>query len=60
MAKHKKYNWIPTRLTEEEFNEFIFPYLTSGSRGPQKQLSFYKLFCYFTKQNYILSNDTTF
>ena len=41
-----KYNRIPEELREEEFNEFILPHLTKGTRGPDKKISFFKLFNY--------------
>jgi hypothetical protein len=44
MARKKQYNTIPVALSEKEFNEFILPHLKKGSRGPEKKISFYKLF----------------
>lgn len=44
-----KYNSIPVFLNENEFNEFVLPHLKKGGRGPNKKISFYKLF------NYILT-----
>ena len=41
-----EYNRIPVKLTEEQFKEFIFPYLVTGSRGPKKKVSLFKLFNY--------------
>lgn len=49
MTQSKQWRGIPTRLTEEQFNEFILPHLTGGKRGPKTALSFYKFF------NYILT-----
>ena len=46
MAKSKQYHSIPTKLTEDEFHEFVLPHLTKGSRGPKTKLSFYRLFTY--------------
>ena len=42
-----RYNWIPTELTESDFNEFIFPHITNGSRGPKPKISYFKMFNYF-------------
>ena len=42
-----RYNWIPTELTESDFNEFIFPHITNGSRGPKPKISSLKMFNYF-------------
>ena len=49
MARKKQYNAIPVALSEKEFNEFILPHLKRGSRGPNKKISFYKLFNYILK-----------
>jgi transposase len=40
------YNRIPTQLTENEFNEFVFPYLQNGKRGPRPKIALYKIFNY--------------
>ena len=42
-----RYNWIPTELSENDFNEFIFPHITSGRRGPKPKISYFKMFNYF-------------
>lgn len=42
-----RYNWIPTSLSESEFNEFIFGHITSGRRGPKPRISYFKMFNYF-------------
>ena len=49
MPRTKKYQSIPTRLREEEFNEFVLPHLTKGSRGPNTKISFYRIFNYILK-----------
>jgi transposase len=49
MSKSKKYKSIPTHLSENEFNEFVLPYLSQGSRGPSTKVSFYHLFNYILK-----------
>ena len=49
MAKSKKYQSIPTVLKEGEFNEFVLPHLTKGSRGPNTKLTFHRLFNYLLK-----------
>ncbi|MBF0240518.1 MAG: hypothetical protein HQM12_22680 [SAR324 cluster bacterium] len=43
MSKTRKYQWIPTHLSEAEFNEFILSHLSAGSRGPSEKLSFYRI-----------------
>ena len=45
-SKRPCYNTLPTKLTEKQFNEFILPSLSIGSRGPKPKLSFYKIFTY--------------
>jgi len=49
MSRSKKYQSIPTHLTEAEFEQFVLLYLTEGSRGPSTKLSFYRLFNYILK-----------
>jgi hypothetical protein len=49
MARSKKYQSIPTYLTEGEFNEFILEHLTKGSRGPATKLPFFVIFNYILK-----------
>ena len=49
MERNKKYNWIPTKLSEKSFTSFILPHLLKGKRGPEKKLSFYSLFCYIMR-----------
>lgn len=39
-------NKLPTELTENEFNEFVFPYLKMGKRGPSPKIPLYKIFNY--------------
>lgn len=40
------YKTIPTQLTEKQFNEFVFPHLTKGKRGPKPKIALYKIFNY--------------
>lgn len=42
-----RYNWIPTELSLADFNEFIFPHITIGRRGPKPKISYFKMFNYF-------------
>lgn len=49
MAKNLKkrlYNWIPTRLTEDQFEEFFLPHLSQAKRGPAPKISLFKTFNY--------------
>jgi hypothetical protein len=49
MKMIRQYNRIPTALKENEFNEFVLPYLKRGTRGPNKKISLFKLFNYILK-----------
>jgi len=49
MAKGKRWREIPTVLDESQFNEFILPHLTKGSRGPETKVPYYRLFNYILK-----------
>lgn len=49
MRRSKKYQSIPTYLAEDEFNEFVLPHLTKGSRGPKTKISFWRIFNYILK-----------
>ena len=44
--KNPHFNAIPTSLTLEQFNEFVLPHLTQGTRGPAPKLSLHKTFSY--------------
>lgn len=49
MSRSKRYQSIPTQLTEDEFNQFVLPHLTKGTKGPKTKVSFYRLFNYILK-----------
>lgn len=53
MSRNKKYSSIPVALSESEFNEFVLPHLTKGSRGPERKLSYFKIFNYILKLMHI-------
>ena len=40
----KVYNKLPTKVTRKEFNHYIKPHLSVGSRGQAPTLSYYKIF----------------
>lgn len=42
----QQYKRIPTKLTEKQFEEFVFPWLSIGSRGPDCGISLCKVFNY--------------
>jgi hypothetical protein len=38
------YNRIPTKVSRQDFNRYIAPYLQQPKKGPQPKLSLYKIF----------------
>jgi len=46
MAQSQPWQCIPTNLTLEQFQEFVLPYLHTGSRGPQPKLPLHVIFNY--------------
>jgi transposase len=40
------YNRIPTKVSRQDFNRYIAPYLQQPKKGPQPKLSLYKIFNY--------------
>jgi len=46
VAKKPKYNWIPTNLTEKQFDEFFLPHLSQPKRGPEPKITLFKTFNY--------------
>lgn len=53
MAQSPRWQWIPTHLTLEQFEEFVLPHLHIGSRGPQPKLSLHAVFNYILKLLYL-------
>ena len=53
MAQYQRWQWIPTNLTLEQFEEFVLPHLHKGSRGPQPKLSLHVIFNYILKLLYL-------
>ena len=49
MPQTQSWNWIPTYLTIEQFEQFVLPHLHLGSRGPQPKLSLHVIFNYILK-----------
>ena len=52
MPQTQQWQWIPTHLTLEQFEQFVLPHLHLGSRGPQPQLSLHAIFNYILKLLY--------
>lgn len=42
----RQYKHIPTKLTEKQFETFVLPHLSVGSRGPRCSIPLYKVFNY--------------
>lgn len=53
MAQSQPWQWIPTSLTLEQFEEFVLPHLPQRSRGPQPKLSLHEIFNYILKLLYL-------
>jgi transposase len=53
MAQSQRWQWIPTHLTLEQFEEFVLPHLHIGSRGPQPKLDLHTIFNYILKLLYL-------
>ena len=53
MPQPQSWNWIPTHLTLEQFEQFVLPHLSLGSRGPQPKLSLHVIFNYILKLLYL-------
>src|ERR1700724_548420 len=46
MTQSQPRQGIPTKLSKEQFEQFILPHLSKGSRGPETTLSFHAIFNY--------------
>jgi len=53
MAQSKQWQGIPTNLSLQQFDEFVLPHLTRGSRGPHVKLTLHKIFNYILQQLYL-------
>ena len=53
MAKSQPWQGIPTRLSAEEFKQFVLPHLSTGSRGPAPKLSLHAIFNYILRLLYL-------
>src|ERR1700704_6566189 len=53
MAETQRWQPIPTQLELAEFEQFVLPHLSIGSRGPAPKLSLYKIFNYVLKILYL-------
>jgi transposase len=39
-------NKLPVKVTRKEFNRYVKPHFSKGSRGPKTKISYYKIFNY--------------
>ena len=53
MAEPQRWQVLPTQLERAEFEQFVLPHLSIGSRGPAPKLSLYKIFNYVLKILYL-------
>jgi len=44
-----KYQHIPTQLTEDQFNEFVLPHLSTPKHGPNSKVPMYRLLALLQK-----------
>lgn len=53
MVEPRRWQAIPTQLELAEFEQYVLPHLSVGSRGPAPKLSLYKIFNYILKILYL-------
>lgn len=53
MPKSQQWQSIPTKLTIEQFQQFVLPHLTARSRGPAPKLPLHKVFNYILQVLYL-------
>jgi hypothetical protein len=53
MAEIQRWQALPTQLERAEFEQFVLPHLSVGSRRPAPKLSLYKIFNYVLKILYL-------
>jgi hypothetical protein len=53
MSETQRWQAIPTQLDLVEFEQFVLPHLSPGSRGPAPKLSLQKIFNYVLKHLYL-------
>jgi transposase len=53
MSKSPRWQCIPTHLNLEQFEEFVLPHLTVGSRGPKPKLALHSIFNYILQALYL-------
>jgi transposase len=53
VAKNEQWQCIPTRLSIEQFQQFVLPHLSIGSRGPAPKLTLHAVFNYILQSLYL-------
>ncbi|MBB5429879.1 hypothetical protein OKW33_006490 [Paraburkholderia atlantica] len=53
MAERQSWQEIPTKLSVEEFEQFVWPHLSKGRRGPARKLSAHVIFNYILNALYL-------
>jgi transposase len=53
MAQSQPWQRIPTELSLGQFEQFVLPHLTAGSRGPAPRLTAHAIFNYILKLLYL-------
>jgi transposase len=53
MAQSQPWQRIPTELSLGQFEQFVLPHLTAGSRGPTSKLTAYAIYSYILKLLYM-------
>ena len=51
-SKHKKYNELPTKITEKQFKQFFLPSLSLPKRSKKLKVPLYRIFNYILYQLY--------
>jgi hypothetical protein len=59
MARSQPRQGIPTKLSKEQFEQFILPHLSKGSRSPETTLSFHAIFNYICACSIWVANGST-
>jgi len=53
MARRQPRQGIPTKLTVSQFEQFVLPHLSKGSRGPATKLNWHAIFNYILRSLYL-------
>ena len=53
MAGNQCWQAIPTKLSVEQFEQFVLPHLSRGRRGPTPTLALHKIFNYILRLLYM-------